>query len=130
MKYSQLLGIIAVVILAAVCYLPWSSIVEKNIVVTGMSAPGTMFGQPGLMHFVLGVPLIIFFVIPKIWAKRSNVFISAINLAWSIRNYILLTTCYMGECPRIKIGLIISIVLCAFIVVMTFFPRIKIPSRS
>ena len=126
MKYSQLLGIIAVVILAAVCYMPWSSIAEKNIAVTGMSAPGTMFGEPGLMHFVLGVPLILFFIIPKIWAKRINVFIGAINLAWSIRNYILLTTCFMGECPHLKPGLILSMALSAFILVMTFFPRIKV----
>jgi len=126
MKHSQLLGIIGVIALAAVCYLPWSFIAQKNILVTGMSAPGTMFGQPGLMHFVLGVPLIILFIIPKIWAKRINVFMGAINLAWSIRNYILLTTCFMGDCPQIKIGLLLSLALSAFILVMTFFPKIKI----
>lgn len=129
MKYSQLFGIIAVLALAAICYLPWSYIQEKNILVTGMSAPGTMFGKPGLMHFVLGVPLIMFFIIPKIWAKRINVFISAINLAWSVRNYILLSTCFMGECPKIKLGLILSMALSTFILVMTFFPKIKIPVK-
>ena len=127
MKYSQLFGIIAVISLAAVCYLPWSFIAEKNITVTGMSAPGTKFGEPGLMHLVLGVPLIILFIIPKIWAKRINVFIAAINLAWSVRNYILLTTCFMGECPKIKVGLIVSMALSTFILVMTFFPKIKVP---
>lgn len=92
-----------------------------------MSAPGTMFGKPGLMHLVLAVPLIILFIVPKIWAKRINVFTGAINLAWSIRNYILLTTCYMGDCPQIKTGLILALALSAFILVMTFFPKIKIP---
>ncbi len=92
-----------------------------------MSAPGTMFGKPGLMHLVLGVPLLIFFIIPKIWAKRTNVFIAAINIAWSVRNYILLTTCFMGECPQKKWGLILSIALSSFIIVMTFFPKIRIP---
>ena len=125
MKYSQLLGIIAVLTLVAICYIPWSYIPEKNIVVTGMSAPGTMFGKPGLMHFVLGVPLVILFLIPKIWAKRINVFIGTINIAWCIRNYILLTTCDT-VCPHIKAGLILSMVLSSFILVMTFFPKIKI----
>jgi len=128
MKYSQLFGIIAVFALVAICYLPWSYISEKNIIVTGMSAPGTMFGKPGLMHFVLGVPLIIFFIIPKIWAKRINVFIGAINIAWCIRNYILLTTCDT-ECPHIKAGLILSMALSSFILVMTFFPKIKMPVK-
>jgi hypothetical protein len=126
MKYSQLFGVIIVITLAAICYVPWSYIPDKNILITGMSAPGTMFGKPGLMHLILGVPLIILFIIPKIWAKRINVFIAAINLAWSIRNYILLTTCFMGECPHRKAGLVISIGLCALILVMTFFPKIKI----
>ena len=71
MKYSQLLGCIAVILLAGICYLPWSFIAERNILVTGMSAPGTVYGKPGLMHLVLGVPLILFFLIPKIWAKRT-----------------------------------------------------------
>ncbi|HVX28674.1 MAG TPA: hypothetical protein VHB70_20155 [Parafilimonas sp.] len=129
MKYSQLLGVIAVILLALVCYLPWSYIPEKSITITGMSAPGTMFGKPGLMHLVLGVPLLIFFIIPKIWAKRTNVFIAAINIAWSVRNYILLTTCFMGECPQKKWGLILSIALSSFIIVMTFFPKIRIPLK-
>ena len=129
MKYSQLLGVIAVVALAGVCYLPWSFISGKNIIVTGMNASGTDFGKPGLMHLVLGTVLFIFFLIPKIWAKRFNVFIAAINLAWSIRNYILLTTCYMGECPHKKPGLFLLLAICSFIQVMTFFPKIKLPEN-
>ena len=125
MKYSQILGCVAVLILAAVCYLPWCFIADKNIIVTGMSAPGTVYGKPALMHFVLGFILIILFLIPKIWAKRINLFIAAINFAWSIRNYILLSTCFMGECPQIKIGLILSIILCAVIFTMTLLPDLR-----
>ncbi len=125
MKYSQLLGCIAVIALTAVCYLPWSFIAEKNIIVTGMSAPGTIYGKPGLMHILLGVILILFFVIPKIWAKRANVFIGAINLAWSIRNYILLSACYMGECPQKRIGLYLEFIICTIILIMTFLPDLK-----
>ena len=125
MKYSQLLGCIAVVLLAAVCYLPWSYIEENNILITGMSAPGTLFGKPGLMHFVLGGVLIIFFLIPRLWAKRTNVFFGAVNLAWSVRNYILLSTCYMGECPKLRYGIYLEILLCIGILFMTFLPDLK-----
>jgi hypothetical protein len=125
MKYSQLLGCIAVLILAAICYMPWSFIADGNIIVTGMSAPGTEYGKPGLMHLVLGFVLIILFLIPKIWAKRINLFIAAINLAWSIRNYILLATCFMGECPQIKAGLISSIFLSTAIFIMTLLPDLR-----
>ncbi len=90
-----------------------------------MSAPGTVYGKPGLMHLVLGFILIVLFLIPKIWAKRINLFIAAINLAWSIRNYILLATCFMGECPEIKTGLILSITLSAGILTMTLLPDLR-----
>ena len=125
MKYSQLLGAVLVLILASVCYLPWSFIAEKNLVITGMSAPGTIYGKPGLMHLVLGAIMILFFLIPKIWAKRINLFIAAINLAWAFRNYILLTTCYMGECPKAKPALYLSPLLCLAILIMTFLPDLR-----
>jgi hypothetical protein len=125
MKYSQLIGSLAVIVLCCICYLPWSFIAEKNIIVTGMSAPGTIYGKPGLMHFVLGIPLILFFIISKIWAKRSNVFISAINLAWSFRNYVLLSTCDMGQCPHLKPALYFSLPLSLLILIMSFLPDLK-----
>jgi hypothetical protein len=90
-----------------------------------MSAPGTIYGKPGLMHLVLGAIIILFFLIPKIWAKRINVFIAAINLAWAFRNYILLTTCYMGECPKAKPALYLSPLLCLAILIMTFLPDLR-----
>ncbi|MBV9962858.1 MAG: hypothetical protein JO072_11485 [Parafilimonas sp.] len=125
MKYSQLLGCIAVCLLCAICYLPWSFIDDKNLIITGMSAPGTVYGKPGLMHFVLGFLLILFFIIPKIWAKRTNLFIAAINVAWSVRNYILLSTCFMGECPKVKPALYLAIFLCVCILIMTFLPDLE-----
>ena len=130
MKYSQLLGVFGVIALAAVCYMPWSIIPEKDLTVTGMSTVGTDFGKPGLMHLVLGVLLIVFFLVPRLWAKRINVFVAAINLAWGIRNYVLLSTCYMGECPLKKPGLFIMLALCTFIQVMSLFPKIEIPPNE
>ena len=95
-----------------------------------MSTAGTDFGKPGLMHLVLGVLLAVFFLVPKLWAKRINVFVAAINLAWGIRNYILLSTCYMGECPLKKPGLFLMLALCTFIQVMSLFPKIEMPPND
>lgn len=122
MKHSQIYGCIAVLLLWGVCYLPWSYISEHNLIITGMSAPGTSYGKPGLMHFVLGPVMILFFAIPKIWVKRANVFIAAINIAWAIRNYILLATCSMGECPEKRYGLYLELLLCIGILIFTFLP--------
>ncbi len=126
MKYSQIIGIITAVIVIVVCHLPWSIVVERNIVINGMYTQGTDFGRPGLLNIILCVVMIVFFCLNKVWAKRTNLFVGAIGFAWSIRNYILVTTCYFGECPQ-KQPALFALVLFSFLtMLMTFFPKIEI----
>jgi hypothetical protein len=53
MKHSQTIGIIAVLILAILCFMPWSYIASRQLVISGMHAEGTNFGKPGLFHLIL-----------------------------------------------------------------------------
>ncbi len=126
MKYSQIVGVIIAVLVMGVCFLPWSIVAEHNIVVTGMRATGTDFGKPGLMNVVFSLVMILLFCIPKIWAKRTNLFIGAINFAWSVRNYLLVTTCYFGECPQKQVGLFALLFFAFGAMLMTFIPKINI----
>lgn len=126
MKYSQQTGIIAALLLIVICFLPWSYIVSRQLTVTGLSAVGTNFGRPGLFNIVIAVIAILLFTIPRIWAKRTNVFIGAIGLAWSIRNYIILSTCMLGECPEKKPALYALVILAAIVQLMTLFPKIEL----
>ena len=126
MKYSQIIGIITAIIVIVVCHLPWSIVVERNIVINGMYTKGTDFGRPGLLNIILSVVMILFFIMQEVWAKRTNLFIGAINFAWSIRNYILVTTCYYGECPQ-KQPALFALVFFSFVtMLMSFFPKIEI----
>ena len=126
MKHSQLIGIVAVLALVAVCFMPWTFIASKQITVTGFNASGTSFGKPGYLNVVLSLVCLAFFVIPKIWAKRTNVFIAAINLAWALRNYLLLTSCIVGECPEKKAGLYLLMLTSIIIQVMTLLPKMDV----
>jgi hypothetical protein len=130
MKYSQLAGIIATFAVAGICFLPWVFIANANITITGLDAEGTSFGKPGLLNIILCAFCMILFALPKVWAKRVNVFIAAINLAWAIRNYLLLTTCQAGECPQKKIGLYLLLVAAFIIQLMTFFPKIAVEEEK
>ena len=130
MKHSQILGLLAAIALIDVCYAPWSFIVSKNILISGMHATGTHCGRPGFMNIFLGAIMIIFFFIPTIWAKRTNVFIAAFNLAWSIRNYLLVTGCLMGDCPEKRYGIYLLILLSIVTLLMTFFPKINMPEAN
>ena len=126
MKHSQLIGIIAVLALIGICFVPWSFIPSKNIVITGFQSAGTDFGRPGYLNIILSTVCLLFFAIPKIWAKRANVFIAAINLAWAIRNYLLLGSCLLGECPEVKPGLYLLILATVIIQLMALLPKISI----
>jgi uncharacterized membrane protein YuzA (DUF378 family) len=130
MKYSQLIGIIAAVAVIIVCHLPWTFIESKNLTIYGMHAPDTNFGRPGLMNFIVSGLSIIFFAIPRIWAKRTNVFVTVFNLAWSIRNFILLASCLMGECPVKKTSLYLLIAFSAVMMLMALLPKLAIKPKT
>lgn len=94
-----------------------------------MSAPGTNFGKPGLFNMVMCIMMIILFVIPAIWSKRTNIFIAALNLAWAFRNYLLISTCMMGECPEKKPALFGLVGLALVIQVMTLMPKVDMSAK-
>ena len=130
MKHSQTTGIITTLLLIVTCFFPWSYIVSQNITVSGFDATGTNFGKPGLLNTILGALMIIFFAIPAIWAKRTNVFVAALNLAFSFRNYLLLSACLMGECPEKKPALFVLLGLSVVIMVMALLPKIPVKKQG
>jgi hypothetical protein len=130
MKYSQQIGMLAVLLMAVACFLPWSIIESKQLTITGMQTVGTSFGRPGLFLLIFGTIGFILFALPMIWAKRTNVFVSALILAWSIRNYILVSTCMFGECPVKQPALYVLVVCAVVIQLMSFFPRIPVGSKK
>ena len=64
------------------------------------------------------------------YLHTNNVFIAAINFAWAIRNYILLTTCQAGECPEKRAGLYLLLIATFIIQLMVFFPKIALPKQK
>jgi len=110
--------------------MPWTFIASKNITVTGFSAEGTSFGKPGYLNVILSFVCLIFFIIPKIWAKRTNVFIAAINLAWAFRNYLLLSSCLLGECPEKKAGLYLLLLASVIMQAMALLPKINVEATN
>ena len=126
LKHSQLLGTVVAGLIIFLCFMPWSYIAEKNITVSGMNAIGTNFGKPGLLHLILSVIMIVLFNIPKVWAKRTNLFVGAINFSWSMRNFLLVTTCFFGECPQKLPSLFLLIIACLVAMIMTLVPKIDI----
>ena len=126
MRYMKWIGLFAVILLIVSCFLPWVIIPSKNIVVSGVESTGTNFGKPGYTHFVLSFFFIIFHFIPRLWAKRSNLLVVALNIAWAIRNYFIISMCREGECPEKQIGLWLVLLASVLILIAALFPDIKL----
>jgi hypothetical protein len=126
MKYSNVVGIVAAIAIIGVCFAPWVFIAPINTTITGMRAPNTNLGSPGLMNIVMAIAAIVFFIIPAIWAKRINLFVGAFNMAWAIRNYLLVTQCQLGECPEKKWGIYALLVLSLMLLIMALVPKVKL----
>lgn len=108
----------------------WVYIVSKKITVTGFESTGTDFGKPGALHLLLSVLFIIFSLIPRIWAKRANVPVAALNVGWAIRNFLLISACSGGECPEKQVGLYMVIACSVIMMLASWYPDIKIPQKN
>lgn len=125
MKYSQYIGILACLIVLICSFLPWSIVVSEHITISGFDTTGTRFGRPGLfLNFFTGISLLLF-IIPTIWSKRTNIFLGALVFAWSVRNYILVSTCLMGECPVKQPALYVLVTASFVVMIMTLLPKLN-----
>ncbi|MDQ6812502.1 MAG: hypothetical protein M3040_01985 [Bacteroidota bacterium] len=126
MKNSNYIGIIAALLLIGSCFIPWVYIESIDTVITGLKAERTNYGKPGILHIAFSVLSIVFFLIPAIWAKRTNLFIGAFNFAWAIRNFLLITHCDYGECPQKRFGIFAILLLSIVIIIMATLPKIEL----
>jgi len=130
MKHSQTIGIILCGLLLFTTTQPLVIIESQHWIITGWKTGGSNFGQPGKFLSFLSVLAILFFSLPYLWAKRFNMVFATFLLSWSIRNFLILSTCQMGECPQKQWALYACIVLSAGILIMTFLPKLKIKPNN
>ena len=117
MRWMKWFSLLAAIILIFSCYQPWVIIGSRQLVINGVDATGTTFGKPGYFNLLLTILYLVFTLIPRLWAKRINIFVATINLAWVLRNYLLLSRCEAGECPQRQTFFYIFIIagVCMFI---------------
>src|SRR5580692_5586744 len=87
MKYSQWIGIGAALLLVIACFMPWAYFPDLGKNFTGFFSEENRYGRPGKLLTFFSVVMIVLFVVPKIWAKRTNIILAAIAVAFVIRSY-------------------------------------------
>jgi hypothetical protein len=130
MRYMKWIGLLAVILLVGSCFMPWVLIPSKNIIVSGVDSTGTNFGKPGYAHFVLSFFFVIFHLVPKLWAKRINLLVVALNIAWAVRNYFIISMCREGECPQKQIGLWLVMLASALMLIAALFPDVQLKEEK
>jgi hypothetical protein len=126
MKHSQWIGIGAAILLVAACFMPWAFFPSLGKEFTGFFSEQNTYGRPGRPLTVLCMAMILLFAIPRIWAKRANILVAAITLAFTIRCYILYTSCYNGICPEKKPGIFIALAAAVVTMVMSLLPDLPV----
>lgn len=130
MRSMKWVGIGTAVVLSIACCMVWVTIPSRGITVSGISAEGTSFGKPGLLHFILSFVFILFSIIPRIWAKRSNLLVTALNMAWVIRNYFVITACRGGDCPEKHTAVYLLLIASVVMLISSLFPDVKIEKEG
>lgn len=126
MKYSKWIGLAGVALIIVSCLIPWVVIESKNLVVTGLQTSGTNYGKPGLMNLIMSGVALILFIVPRIAAKRANIFLCAFNLGWAVRNYIVVSACYAGECPVKQAGIYLLMIAAVMMLAAAVLPDLKL----
>ncbi len=126
MKYSQWIGVAAAVVLVISCFMSWTYYPDLDKTFNGFFSEGNNYGKPGKVFTVLAAVSVVFFLIPRIWAKRWNLLIGALIAAFAIKTYIVFTSCYRGLCPSKLAGLWIMLVSAATLLIMTLLPDLKV----
>lgn len=130
MKYSQWIGIAAAIVLVIACFLPWTYHPDLNKHFTGFFSENNDYGKPGKVFMVFAVVAIVFFLIPRVWAKRWNLLIGALTVAFAIKSFIVFSGCYRGICPTKQAGLWIMLLTAVVLLVMTLLPDMKVIEKK
>lgn len=127
MRYMQWIGLVAALLLVISCFTPWVVIESRNITVSGIDATGTNYGKPGYFHLLLTAIYLCCTLVQKVWAKRLNLLVTALNVGWALRNFFIVSACQGGECPDKKTGIYLMLFASVLMLISSLFPDMKMP---
>jgi len=131
-KILHWIGLTACIILIVSCFMPWAYYADANITdeahrtFTGFYSYGNNYGRPGKMLVAIGVVVFTLMLLPKIWAKRTNLFVCALGVGYAVKTYILFVSCYNAYCPEKKAGIFLMLIASVVMLVSSAFPHLTL----
>ncbi len=135
-KYLHWIGMVACITLIISCFLPWVYFGNSNIpneidrTFNGLYSYQNQYGKPGKFLIFFGGITLLFMILPRIWAKRANLFICAVTLAYAIKTYILFSSCYNNYCPQKLFGLYLMVACTVIMLVASGFPDLQLKEKK
>lgn len=126
MRFYKIIGFAAAAIMIISCFVPWAYYADIGKSFNGFFSEKNMYGKPGMFIMFFAVMSIVLIYLNKIWAKRLHIILSAINIGYLIRIYILFTSCYNAYCPVKRAGLYLLILSSVVMMVISLLPDMKI----
>ncbi len=129
-KIIHWVGIVSIISLIVVCFIPWTHYNSINETFTGFHVnrftTGNYYGKAGIPITVFASVILLLMLVPKTWAKRINLFVAAVLFAYAIRTYIIFgSALFEGEVVKLP-GIYLVVVLSFIILVSTLFPKVEI----
>ncbi len=84
----------------------------------------------GISIFITVLFYLFFSLTHKVWAKRANLAVTALNMAWAIRNYFIITLCRGGECPEKEMAIYLVMATSLIMLISALFPDYKLNSKA
>lgn len=129
-KILQRVGIIACVALVVACFMPWVYYADIKETFTGFYSYQNQYGKPGKLLSLIAVIAFALMMLPKIWAKRTNLFVCALGVGYAIKTFILFTSCYNAYCPEKKTGIWLMLAATMLMLLSAVFPDLKLKKEK
>lgn len=126
MQSIRWLSVLTAAVIITACFFTWVSVESKSFFAGGFfSSDNSRFGQPGILHTTFCSVIILFLLLNRTWSVRTAFFISAFNVAWAVRNYVVISACSGGVCPEKHTGLYTILIGSILLLLLTPFIEVK-----
>ena len=132
-KYLHYLAIVATLAIIATCFIPWVHYNNIDVTFNGYNvkkfATGVYYGRAGIIITIFAAISLLFTLMPSIVAKRVNMFLCALLVAYTLRTYVIFTgSLFDGEVTKLA-GIYLIVFLSFVMVICSVFPYLKKEER-
>lgn len=130
LKYLHWIGIAACLSLFVSCFLPWVYYADIDQAFTGFYSYQNQYGKPGKFLVSFSAIALVLMLLPRVWAKRTNLFICAFTLAYAVKTFILFGSCYNNYCPEKLPGIYLMAGSTMLMLIAALLPNMKLVQKK